>query len=218
MYNFSKLALTSGFLLLTSSAIAVTPLHSAPDSSSPQSPQPLPSVRQHQPSQPQPSVVQNRSQQPAQNTRSLQFPTTPEEIRAALKLDKSDQQLKSKTRSLADLQNIKVGALVEFATDSTRVIPTVELDNFGKALATLEPGVRVEVGGHTDAIGNNEYNLNLSIRRAESVRQYLIQNYGVDYQSLTVRGYGEHLPIADNVTPQGKQLNRRVEFARILNY
>lgn len=213
MSKISKLALTGCFVLFTSSAVAVTPLHSAPGASGTQSPQPLPSVRQHQPveqSYPQQSVQ-------GQNTRGLQFPKTPEEIRAALKLDQGDAQLKSKTRSLADLQNLKVGALVEFAVDSTNFASTFEFDAFGKALATLEPGVRVEVGGHTDSVGNDEYNRNLSIRRAEEVKYRLIRDYGVNPHALTVRGYGEHLPIADNVTLEGKQLNRRVEFARILN-
>jgi OOP family OmpA-OmpF porin len=144
----------------------------------------------------------------------LQFPKTVEEVRAALKLDQSDSQLKSKTRSLADLQNTRAGALVEFATDSTYVIPTVELDNFGKALSDLEPGYTVQISGHTDNTGDANYNQNLSIRRAEAVRYHLIKEYGVRPDVIISRGYGESVPIADNVTPQGKQLNRRVEFNR----
>jgi len=200
MFKISKLALTGGIFLLTSGAMAVTPLHSVPDSSGTR-PQPLPSV--------------SRSEQ---NTGELQFPTTQEQIRAALQLDKSNRQLKrrSKTRDLASLQELKMGALVEFATNSTRIIPTVELDNLGKALSDLEAGIQVEIVGHTDNRGSRSYNMDLSRRRAEAVKQHLVREYGVDRYALTTRGSGEISPIASNVTSEGRQLNRRVEFVRII--
>jgi len=200
MSQISKLALTSGLVLLTSSALAVTPLY--PDSSDTQS---RPSAR---PSYSQPA--------PARNTDGLQFPNTPAQIRAALKLDQNNRQLKSKTRSLADLRELRIGALVEFATDSTRIIPTVELDNLGKALSDLESGVRIEVVGHTDSQGNDRYNLDLSRKRAEAVKRHLISQYGVDRYALITRGEGEHRPIESNATSEGRQFNRRVEFVRIV--
>jgi len=208
MSKTSKLVLTSSLLLMTSSAMAVTPLYESPDSSNTQS---LPSVRQ--------GVHRlDNYQAPAsrpQNSRGLQFPTTPAQIRAALKLDQSDRELRSKTRDLAALKQIQVGALVEFKTNSTQIIPTVELKSFGEALSDLEPGIRVEVGGHTDSKGSSQYNLDLSRRRAQAVKRHLVQNYGVNPQALTTRGYGEHSPIDSNATPAGRQLNRRVEFVRI---
>jgi OOP family OmpA-OmpF porin len=146
----------------------------------------------------------------------LKFPKTPQEVRAALQLDKSDKQLKSKTRSLADLQNLGAGAIVEFETDSTRILNTEQLVAFGQGLSTLEPGIRVEVGGHTDNVGNDDYNLNLSIRRAEAVKYHLVHNYSVNPDVLITRGYGEYSPLNTNSTPQGRQVNRRVEFTRIL--
>jgi OOP family OmpA-OmpF porin len=76
------------------------------------------------------------------------------------------------------------------------------------------PGVRVEIGGHTDSTGDDAYNLQLSTRRAESVRDELI-GLGVDAEQLIARGYGETLPIADNDAPAGRVANRRVELKRL---
>jgi OmpA-OmpF porin, OOP family len=73
------------------------------------------------------------------------------------------------------------------------------------------PDVRVEIGGHTDSLGRDSYNLALSERRARSARQYLIGR-GVDAGRMTAVGYGEARPIADNETPEGQEENRRVEL------
>ena len=71
------------------------------------------------------------------------------------------------------------------------------------------PGLIVEVGGHTDSQGNADYNRGLSERRAKTVRDYLIGR-GVDADRLTWRGYGEEQAIADNATAEGRDQNRRV--------
>lgn len=71
------------------------------------------------------------------------------------------------------------------------------------------PGIKVEVAGHTDSDGAAAYNQDLSARRAETVRAYLAAR-GVAADRMTVRGYGEAEPIADNTTPTGKARNRRV--------
>jgi OOP family OmpA-OmpF porin len=79
--------------------------------------------------------------------------------------------------------------------------------------ATLEKwgDVKVEVAGHTDSRGSDEYNLNLSQQRAEAVRNYLISK-GVAADRLTAKGYGESQPVADNETDEGRLKNRRVEL------
>jgi outer membrane protein OmpA-like peptidoglycan-associated protein len=74
------------------------------------------------------------------------------------------------------------------------------------------PSIRVEIQGHTDSDGSDSYNLQLSDRRAQSVVTYLIQNYAINPSRLTGKGYGEGNPVASNDTPEGKALNRRVEF------
>ncbi|MDT3706052.1 MAG: OmpA family protein [Thiobacillus sp.] len=85
-----------------------------------------------------------------------------------------------------------------------------------EAAATLKEwgDVRVEIGGHTDSVGKDSYNLALSQRRAETVRQYLIGK-GVAANRLFARGYGETRPVADNATAEGRDKNRRVELVAI---
>lgn len=70
----------------------------------------------------------------------------------------------------------------------------------------------VEVQGHTDDSGDEEYNLDLSQKRAESVRKWLIDKGGVEANRLSAKGYGMSKPIADNRTRIGRQKNRRVQF------
>lgn len=105
---------------------------------------------------------------------------------------------------------------VNFETNSDRLLPgaTTTLDD---AAATLDNNrdLVIEVAGHTDSAGAAAYNASLSERRAKTVRDYLV-NAGVDPANLTVRGYGEDMPIADNNTAEGRATNRRVEL-RILN-
>jgi len=73
------------------------------------------------------------------------------------------------------------------------------------------PSVRISIEGHTDAIGSDAYNEQLSVRRAEAVFRYLV-NRGVAPERLEVVGYGESRPIADNATEEGRAQNRRVEL------
>ncbi len=77
------------------------------------------------------------------------------------------------------------------------------------------PTIKVEIQGHTDNIGSEEYNQRLSEQRAWAVVNYLVQQMGVDASRLIARGYGESMPKASNDTPEGRALNRRVEFVVI---
>jgi OOP family OmpA-OmpF porin len=79
------------------------------------------------------------------------------------------------------------------------------------------PGLRVEVQGFTDSIGTEEYNQGLSERRADAVRNYLVER-GVDPKIISSKGYGESNPVASNDTKEGRALNRRVEFAATESY
>ena len=71
--------------------------------------------------------------------------------------------------------------------------------------------IRLEIEGHTDSQGDHQYNVDLSQRRAESVRLYLIGK-GVTEDRLTARGFGPDVPVDDNATAGGRAKNRRVEF------
>ncbi len=72
------------------------------------------------------------------------------------------------------------------------------------------PQTRIRIEGHTDSTGSEEYNLRLSQRRAEAVKQLLVAE-GIDPSRIVTIGYGEARPRATNATKQGRQLNRRVE-------
>jgi outer membrane protein OmpA-like peptidoglycan-associated protein len=73
------------------------------------------------------------------------------------------------------------------------------------------PTKRVLIGAHTDSSGSDEYNLELSRRRAQSVRDYL-ESRGINSARLKSEGYGESRPVASNDTPEGRARNRRVEL------
>jgi outer membrane protein OmpA-like peptidoglycan-associated protein len=73
------------------------------------------------------------------------------------------------------------------------------------------PETNAVIEGHTDNVGKAEYNDRLSDARAKSVRQYLIDKFGIDASRITSAGYGMNKPIASNDTKEGRQKNRRVE-------
>jgi outer membrane protein OmpA-like peptidoglycan-associated protein len=73
------------------------------------------------------------------------------------------------------------------------------------------PGLRLDLEGHTDSIGSDEYNLGLSEKRADSVRSYLVAQ-GVPPDMVAARGLGKADPVAENSTAAGRQRNRRVEM------
>ena len=73
------------------------------------------------------------------------------------------------------------------------------------------PDVRIEIQGHTDNTGTPSYNKKLSERRARAIMDYLV-SHGISQNRLTAVGYGESRPIASNATPEGRQMNRRVEL------
>ena len=82
------------------------------------------------------------------------------------------------------------------------------------ALMKRNPAWKIKVEGHTDSIGGDSQNLDLSKRRAASVKQALVGHYGIDAKRLTTSGYGASRPKDTNETLQGRALNRRVELAR----
>ncbi|HST09444.1 MAG TPA: OmpA family protein, partial [Terriglobales bacterium] len=73
------------------------------------------------------------------------------------------------------------------------------------------PSLRLSVEGHTDSVGTDDYNQQLSEKRAEAVRQYLVQQ-GISGDTIVATGFGKTAPIASNDTPEGRQQNRRVEL------
>jgi outer membrane protein OmpA-like peptidoglycan-associated protein len=76
------------------------------------------------------------------------------------------------------------------------------------------PKLEIEVSGHTDNIGGDEYNKSLSLRRAKSVVNYLVKN-GISSNRLVAKGYGFDKPISTNDTDEGRKKNRRSEITII---
>ena len=105
--------------------------------------------------------------------------------------------------------------IVLFAFDQIDVKPdyVAELNGLAEALVNY-PEINVQIDGHTDWVGSGAYNMDLSERRADSVRSYLIDR-GVSPSRLRAAGYGEHLPVADNDSSEGRSRNRRVEISRL---
>ncbi|MCK4546206.1 MAG: OmpA family protein [Candidatus Eisenbacteria sp.] len=101
---------------------------------------------------------------------------------------------------------------VTFASGTSGLLPEalVVLNGIARDLIGL-PDLRVEIRGHTDSSGEDQFNVNLSQQRADAVRDYLISR-GVSPDRMTAVGYGESEPVATNDTAEGRVRNRRVEF------
>jgi outer membrane protein OmpA-like peptidoglycan-associated protein len=101
---------------------------------------------------------------------------------------------------------------IQFENGKATIKPTSYgiLDEVAKVFVE-NPTYVIEVQGHTDNVGNYQYNVDLSEDRSQAVREYLIQ-HGVSAERITAHGYGPDNPIADNSTKEGRALNRRVEF------
>ena len=98
----------------------------------------------------------------------------------------------------------------EFNSSELLTMSYIQLDSLYNIL-DQKPSVRIEIRGHTDNIGNEGYNKKLSVERAASVYNYLIEK-GIPKTRMKYRGFGPNIPVADNSTEQGRELNRRVEI------
>lgn len=111
-----------------------------------------------------------------------------------------------------NLDDLIEGKVVEFEVG--RDVITVDgealLDEIFDAMQRF-PDVPVEIAGHADSQGSADANLDLSVRRAQAVLQYLVAK-GAVAGRFVVNGYGETRPVADNTTEEGRQRNRRIEF------
>lgn len=107
---------------------------------------------------------------------------------------------------------LDVSSEVTFDFDSS-MIKVGFRDSLNKVAGILAdyPSTAVHIIGHTDNVGAEQYNHDLSVRRADSVRNYLVTQ-GVNARRARRQGFGETLPVADNSTPSGRERNRRVEI------
>jgi len=122
----------------------------------------------------------------------------------------------------------KVEPPKELGPEAERTVPVLNhiLFDFDKAVLKPEgkatadevvqwmkqyPKDTVAIEGHTDSMGSDAYNMALGQRRADAVKQYLVEN-GVDPGRITAESYGESKPVVDNTTPANRKLNRRAVF------
>jgi len=108
---------------------------------------------------------------------------------------------------------LKLTLHINFDFDKADIKPEFRGD-LDRAAAFIQKNSQVPyilIAGHTDNVGTDAYNQALSLRRAENVRQALIDNYGVDPERLGAMGYGKNQPVATNDTDEGRYQNRRVE-------
>lgn len=140
-----------------------------------------------------------------------------------------------RTQSYSDLQNflvsngidyellpgnhvmVRLKDTIKFNTGSSRVAPDSKywLDMMGSYLAT-QPSIDIVIDGHADSTGASSFNDSLSMKRANAVKQQLVNNR-VAMDSIFTRGYGEYVPACSNRTKEGKACNRRVEVLFIVS-
>lgn len=106
------------------------------------------------------------------------------------------------------------GILFESGSSTIKGQSFKTLKNIGNLLND-NPELRLSIEGHTDSDGADDYNMTLSQQRAESVRTYLIGEYGIAADRLEAKGWGETKPIDVNSSPEGKANNRRVELVKL---
>lgn len=132
-------------------------------------------------------------------------------------MDKQAEQIKNDIPG-AKVERVDEGIKVEFNEKILFAFSKSDLgdsakQNLNKLVTALNdyPNTNIEIQGHTDSRGTDEYNMGLSQRRANSVRDYLVAQ-GIAATRLTTRGFGESAPAYSNDTPEGMAQNRRVEF------
>lgn len=104
---------------------------------------------------------------------------------------------------------VELRVLFDFDKAEVKAIYGDELAAVAEAMKR-HPDIVLVLEGHTDAIGTEAYNLDLSRRRVEAVKAKLVSDYGIDPARIETEAYGESRPVADNATPEGRAQNRRV--------
>ena len=137
-------------------------------------------------------------------------------------MDKQAEEIREEIPDV-NVERVGEGIIVEFTNDilfgfDSSLLTAQATDNLDKLVTILQkyPDTNIEIHGHTDSSGSEEYNQALSERRAESVAQYLITD-GIAIERLAIIGFGETQPKYSNETALGRAQNRRVEFAITAN-
>lgn len=105
---------------------------------------------------------------------------------------------------------------IQFDFNSDKIKPTSYdiINTLGEALKQ-NAGLRIRIIGHTDNVGKDDYNKELSAKRAEAVKAYITANYEISAERVQIEGKGASNPVAPNTTDEGRAKNRRVEFIKL---
>ncbi|MGO9138507.1 MAG: OmpA family protein, partial [Syntrophales bacterium] len=141
----------------------------------------------------------------AQKPAEAPAPPPPAPVEEMKKAPEVEQKILEKGRATLD---------VKFDFDKAVVKPQYYKDIQSVAEVMKKyPDLKIVIEGHTDNVGGNKYNLNLSQKRAEAVKNVMVTKFNIEPSRLTAKGFGESKPIASNSTKEGRQKNRRVEAA-----
>ena len=114
-------------------------------------------------------------------------------------------------KPISETVSLSAAALFDFDKDNIKEGAKPRLDEVANRVRSLEDVEAVNIVGHTDSVGSETYNEELSMRRANAVKNYLLDQ-GVDPSLVSTSGMGESQPVADNSTDAGRAQNRRVEI------
>jgi chemotaxis protein MotB len=137
------------------------------------------------------------------------------ELKAKLQSMVSAGQLKIRTDKGRMIVEMAEKVLFDSGKFKLKPEGLLALEQLTEILKTLE-GRTFQVAGHTDDVGADDMNWTLSLNRAKSVAQYMIEK-GMPAERLSAAGYGKFQPVAPNDSPEGKAQNRRIEIALVPN-
>lgn len=120
----------------------------------------------------------------------------------------------TRSKLLTEGKLISYGIYFDVNSDKIKPESRGAVNDIAKVLAE-NPNVRIRIDGHTDSDGDNAKNLDLSKRRAASVKNMLTSEFSIDPSRIETDGFGETKAVADNSTNEGKAKNRRVEFIKL---
>ncbi len=121
-------------------------------------------------------------------------------------------------QALSQNKGNRVDLTVNFETDSSKIKSEghVQIFEIANALRSEElKNARIRIEGHTDNVGSDKYNLDLSYRRAIAVVRVLSEEYNLSTNKFEVKGFGEEQPVSSNDSPEGRALNRRVTLVNL---
>ncbi len=112
----------------------------------------------------------------------------------------------------------KIDLTVNFKKKSSGIMSEghEQISEIAKALKSFElKSAKIRIEGHTDSVGTNIKNLDLSYRRALAVLMLIVKEYDISHERLYIKGYGEDSPVSSSITPKGRDLNRRITLVNL---